>query len=408
MGIRFSPGCPACGCGCGPIKIRSINGCSGEILPSVAFAVREVDGAEVGPVVLEGNTGLTGVYQTDLPPGTYLVESIKDGWGTHATPQTVGCGGTYTIALYRRYVEFIVQGCEPSYLGNSSTLVGTKILISGEGHTYELLTDDAETARWYPEVPGSYAWTASHSSGLLGELSGTIAIDDVCTGDDAIDYRGGRLEPIAGRTCCYANYGRPDGDGLPRGKILVTTSAGDSWDFVGCYDLRCSYSDAGQQIGTGPGDEAWTDPPEPGGMGCPYMDFPADLHMGTVGLKIKIVHTETVDGVRTWRARLAPPEMWGLGRYEPMGYFPCTGLPIEGTGQISKSWYLDDGCYRPGEDNGWTWVGDAVVASEDPLSATIYFEGPASECWTWTGGLGDVKHCNPPPPLRSITLTEVA
>lgn len=406
MGIRYSPGCSDCGCGC-VVRITVVDWCDGDaVVDFVGIKVYEVVDGERGDLVLEANTGSSGVLATELGPGDYIVEATKDGYHGYNTIRALECG-TNTLKLTTGAgVTFDVFGCNDPITEYPGPLSDAKIQITGP-RAYELQTVDG-TVIWYPEESGSYHVTVTHPSGMFEPWEDDRTIT-ACTSTSVTVH----LEPVEGAACCYSDYGKDPADAVPQGRILVTTSAGDSWYLEGdepCYSVHLTTSEDGQLIASTATPSTGEVYPTELGDPCEFDDFPADLHEGAVGVKVKIRYPMILNdgsGEYGFNAELAPPLTGNLRRLDPMTFDYCQGLIDGSATETEKSWYVGTVPYGgPTLDIGWTWLGVATVLSYNPLSVEIEFGTGGPECWSWHGAYGGTRDCQAPPPIRSITLTE--
>lgn len=396
-----------CDCGC-VVSIKVVDWCEDDqVVDFVGIKVYEVVEGERGDLLLDASTGDSGTLATDLPPGDYIVEATKTGYHGYNTIRALGCGVNLLKLTATGGFAISVSGCEAEFGGSVGTLDDARVVITGP-RSYELITENGGVV-WYPEVPGEYHFEITHPSGRFKPESADRTVVEACSPGSLSVI----LEPEDDYTCCYVDQCPPGEEDppappIPRGKLVVTTSAGDTWEFVGCEDIYCSFTDEVQA--GGPPKSVTL--PGPGG-GCTYSDFPDDLGTAVLPCKVRIVRSY-VDYESGWAAQLAPPHdgvswSYGLTRRDPMNFAGCRNQAGASNHWLSKKWYRTGDCPNPGVNGDWTWFVVGELVNCDPLTVTFTFENTSPESYAeeWTGGAEDGPAFFIPPPIRTITITEV-
>lgn len=394
---------PCHNCGDCIVKFKVVDWCDDDsVVTNVDLKIYEVVDGDPGDLLVTTNTGASGVYTSDLPPADYLVEPTKDGYHGYNPIRSYSCGTNLIKLTDWSGHQFLIFGCPDDGGDTGGPLADARIVISGP-RAYELQTDATGQVYWYPEESGTYHFLITHPSGRFEDFEVDETVS-VCSTPISFSYR---LEPKEDYTCCYSDFGKSFVDHIPRGKILVTTSAGDSWEFVGCEEIYCSFTE--EVLAGGPPKSVNI----PGiGGGCTYSDFPDDLGMTTIPCKVHIIRSYSVDS--GWVAELATPHdgltwSYSVARRDPMTLAGCRNQPGGSTHWISKKWYRTGDCPNPGIDSDWTWLSTGELDSADPLSVTFTFENTAPESYgeEWDGAAEDAPVYYIPPPIRTITITEV-
>jgi hypothetical protein len=397
MPNRYTPG-DCCGCqGCtNSLKIQKSNGTA---YAGALVHVYEWDGSttpqRAGALVFGGTTDAAGLVRTDLPLDFYQVR-VRPGFSDEIRKLILlGCGEVETIRYSDRTVYFRVNGCFND-LPNAVVTVHR-----GDGGDFVQPGGFGGWATWLPQEdgPSPYSYTISHPSGRFDDVtgSGVVPAETLSPWTTTVTRT---LPPKSGYLCCNFQSSQPPnpkaGDqNLPVAPLLVTTSAGDSWTWGmvlgSCNGNKCTVTD---QIPVG-------DPPVSksvvGSPDCSYFDAPT-LTLGDVPCYVSFT-----THLSKWVCRVTGPKPAGASRYDPMTWLRCRGIGLTGDEtRLHKRWYTSGSCDQTGD----FWEVEGTMSSELPISVTFDFT-KSTDAWEWSDTVNNPATHTTPPPIASITVTEM-